>query len=269
MGRLDGKVAVIGGAGTGVGRACMVLFAKEGANVVGGARTQANLDETLSLVQAEDGKGAVVAADLSTEDGVEALFSTAIDTYGGVDILVNSAGLGWSYGEMKPGSMDPVETTSLEDWNTVLGINLGSVFLCSKAAIPEMRKRGGGSIVNLSSIAGSRSLIDAHAYVAGKGAVNSLTRGLAHAYASDGIRTNTVSPGFIDTPMVASVMGAFDDPVVANLLSPMGRASQPEEIAYCCLFFASDESSYCNGAYLEADGGSGARMFALPPEPEE
>ena len=165
--------------------------------------------------------------------------------------------------------MDAIETTSLEDWNRVLGINLGSVFLASKAAIPHMRTRGGGSIINLSSVAGTRSLIDAHTYVAGKGAVNSLTRGMAQTYAVDGIRTNTVAPGFIDTPMVASVIGAFDDPVVAGLLCPMGRAAQPEEIAACCLFFASDDASYCNGACLEVDGGTTSRMFALPPPPAE
>jgi len=165
--------------------------------------------------------------------------------------------------------MDAIETTSLEDWNRVLGINLGSVFLASKAAIPHIRTRGGGSIINLSSVAGTRSLIDAHTYVAGKGAVNSLTRGMAQTYAVDGIRTNTVAPGFIDTPMVASVIGAFDDPVVAGLLCPMGRAAQPEEIAACCLFFASDDASYCNGACLEVDGGKTSRMFALPPPPAE
>ena len=122
--------------------------------------------------------------------------------------------------------MNPIESTSLEDWNRVLGINLGSVFLTSRAAIPHMRARGGGSIINLSSVAGTRSLVDAHTYVAGKGAVNSLTRGMAQTYAADGIRTNTVAPGFIDTPMVASVIGAFDDPVVAGLLCPMGRPAQ-------------------------------------------
>jgi NAD(P)-dependent dehydrogenase (short-subunit alcohol dehydrogenase family) len=264
MGRLDGKVAVIGGAGSGVGRACMVLFANEGAKVVGASRTQSSLDETLAAVRSKGGDGAVVATDLSTEEGAAELVATAVKSFGGVDVVVNSAGVGWSYKDTKPESMNPIESTSLEDWNRVLGINLGSVFLTSRAAIPEMRKRGGGSIINVSSVAGTRSLVDAHTYVAGKGAVNSLTRGMAQTYAADGIRTNTVAPGFIDTPMVAAVIGAFDDPVVANLLCPMGRAAQPEEIAACCLFFASDDSSYCNGAILEVDGGTTSRMFALP-----
>lgn len=268
MGRLDGKVAVITGAGTGVGRAAMVLLGKEGALVVGASRTQANLDETLRLVEQAGGKGVVVAADLSTDEGAAKLIDTAVETFGGVDILVNSAGVGWSFGVDQPGTMAPIDETTVEQWNEVVAINLGAVFLCSRRAIPEMRKRGGGAIVNISSVAGTRSLVDAHAYVACKGAINSLTRSMAQAYAKDGIRTNTIAPGFIDTPMIAPVMGAFDDPVVAELLCPMKRAAQPEEIANAILFLASDESSYTNGATLEIDGGTTVRMFALPPVPE-
>ena len=269
MGRLDGKVAVITGAGTGVGRATMVLFAREGAQVVGGARTQANLDETLQLVEKEGGQGVVVAGDLSTDAGAEQLINAAVKNFGGIDVLVNSAGVGWSFGVAYEGTMAPLDATTPEQWNEVVGINLGAMFLCSRRAIPHMRERGGGSIVNISSVAGTRSLVDAHAYVACKGAINSVTRSMAQAYVGDGIRTNTVAPGFIDTPMIAPVMGAFDDPVIADLLCPMGRAAQPEEIANCILFFASDESSYCNGALLEVDGGTTCRMFALPPMPAE
>lgn len=268
MGRLDRKVAVITGAGSGVGRSSMVILAREGAQVVGASRTQANLDETLQLVEKEGGQGTVVAADLSTDEGADRLIKTAVETYGGIDILVNCAGVGWSFGVAQPGTMAPVDITTVEQWNEVVGINLGAVFLCSRRAIPEMRKRGGGSIINISSVAGTRSLVDAHAYVACKGAINSLTRSMAQAYVKDGIRTNTVAPGFIDTPMIAPVMGAFDDAVVADLLCPMGRAAQPDEIANCVLFFASDESSYCNGALLEVDGGTTCRMFAVPPLPD-
>jgi NAD(P)-dependent dehydrogenase (short-subunit alcohol dehydrogenase family) len=268
MGRLDGKVAIITGAGSGVGRATMVLFAREGASVVGAARTQKNLDETLRLVEQAGGKGVVVSADLATDEGAEKMTKAAVAAFGGVDILVNNAGVGWSYGETRPGSMNPLETTTPELWNDVVGINLGALYLCSRRAIPEMRKRGGGAIVNISSVAGTTSLVDAHAYVACKGAIISLTRGLGQAYVKDGIRTNCVAPGFIDTPMIAPVMSAFDDPIVAELLCPMKRAAEPEEIANAILFFASDESSYCNGATLAVDGGSTIRMFALPPVPE-
>jgi NAD(P)-dependent dehydrogenase (short-subunit alcohol dehydrogenase family) len=268
MGRLDGKVAVVTGAGTGVGRATMVLFAREGAQVAGASRTQSNLDETMQMVEKEGGQGIVVAADLSTDEGAQRLINTAVESFGGIDILVNCAGVGWSFGVEYEGTMAPLDATTPEQWSEVVGINLGAMFLCSRQAIPHMRKRGGGSIVNISSVAGTRSLVDAHAYVACKGAINSVTRSMAQAYVGDGIRTNTVAPGFIDTPMIAPVMGAFDDPVIADLLCPMGRAAQPEEIANCILFFASDESSYCNGALLEADGGTTCRMFALPPMPE-
>jgi NAD(P)-dependent dehydrogenase (short-subunit alcohol dehydrogenase family) len=270
MGRLSGKTAVITGAGTGVGRATMVLFAREGAQVVGGARTRANLEETLRLVEKEGGgAGAIVECDLATDAGAADLVNAALEAFGGIDILVNNAGVGWSFGEAKPGTMSPVDVTSPEQWWEVVNINLGAAFRCTRLVVPEMRKRGGGSIVNISSVAGTRSLADAHAYIACKGAINSLTRGMAHAYAADGIRTNTVAPGFIDTPMIASVVGAFDDPTIADLLCPMKRAARPEEIAACNLFFASDESSYCNGALLEVDGGTTARMFAVPAAPAE
>lgn len=267
MGRLDGKVAVITGAGTGVGRASMALFGREGAQVVGGARTQANLDETMQLVDKEGGQGAVVACDLSTDEGAQKLIDAAVKQFGGIDVLVNCAGVGWSFGVAQPGTMGAIDQTTPEQWWGVININLGAAFRCSRLAIPEMRKRGGGSIINISSVAGTRSLVDAHAYVACKGAINSLTRSMAQAYVGDGIRTNTVAPGFIDTPMIAPVMGAFDDPVIADLLCPMKRAAQPEEIAACNLFFASDDSSYCNGALLEVDGGTTCRMFAVPPMP--
>jgi NAD(P)-dependent dehydrogenase (short-subunit alcohol dehydrogenase family) len=268
MRRLEGKVAVITGAGSGVGRAAMVLFGREGAFVVGASRTQKNLDETMQLVENAGGKGVVVAADLSTDDGAARLINTAVETFGGIDILVNCAGVGWSFGVAQPGTMAPLDETTVEQWNEVVGINLGGLFLCSRRAIPEMRKRGGGSIVNISSVAGTRSLVDAHAYVACKGAIMSLTRSMAQAYVKDGIRTNCVAPGFIDTPMIAPVMGAFDDPVIAELLCPMKRAATADEIANVCLFFASDQSSYCNGATLDVDGGTTVRMFAIPPMAE-
>src|SRR5919202_1893920 len=136
MGRLDGKVAVITGAGTGVGRATMVLFAREGANVVGASRTQSNLDETLQLVEKEGGRGVVVAADLSTEEGARRLIETAVESYGGIDGLVNCAGVGWSFGVAQPGTMAPLDQTTPDQWQEVVNINLGAVFRCSRLAIP-------------------------------------------------------------------------------------------------------------------------------------
>lgn len=260
MGRLDGKVALIAGAGSGVGRAAMRIFAKEGAKVVGVSRTQSALDESLKGVKDAGGTGAVVAADLSTEAGAAAAMKTTLDTYGRIDILVNSAGVGYSWMEKSPGSMNDIAETSLEKWNEVLGINLTSGFLLSKLAVKEMKKQGGGAIVHVTSISGFQGLAGAHTYCAAKGGLINLTRAMCVAYAGDNIRTNCIAPGFIATPMVESVLGLFDDPAMADRLTPMKRPGTPEEMAYGCLYLASDEASYCNGTVLTIDGGTTARQ---------
>jgi NAD(P)-dependent dehydrogenase (short-subunit alcohol dehydrogenase family) len=260
MGRLEGKVALVSGAGSGVGRAAMKIFAKEGAKVVGVSRTKSALDETLAGVHAAGGKGVVVAADLSTEAGAEAAMKKTIDKYGRIDILVNSVGVGYSWLEKSPGSMNDIANTTLEKWNEVLAINLTSGFLLSKLAVIEMKKQGGGAIVHVTSISGFQGLGGAHTYCAAKGGLINLTRAMCVAYAMDNIRTNCIAPGFIDTPMVASVLGLFDDPAMADRLTPMRRPGTPDEMAYGCLYLASDEASYCNGTVLVIDGGTTARQ---------
>lgn len=260
MGRLQGKVALITGAGSGVGRAAMRIFAKEGAKVVGVSRTQSALDGALSEVKAIGGEGTVIAADLSTEAGAETAMRKTLDSYGRVDILVNSAGVGYSWMEKSPGSMNDIATTTLEKWNEVLAINLTSGFLMSKLAVLEMKKQGGGSIVHVTSISGFQGLGAAHTYCAAKGGLINLTRAMCVAYAGDNIRTNCIAPGFIDTPMVASVLNLFDDPAMADRLTPMKRPGTPDEMAYGCLYLASDEASYCNGTVLVIDGGTTARQ---------
>jgi NAD(P)-dependent dehydrogenase (short-subunit alcohol dehydrogenase family) len=260
MGRLEGKVALITGAGSGVGRATMQIFAKEGAKVVGVSRTQKALDETLELVRNADGQGTVVAADLATEAGAAKAMKKTLDTHGRIDILVNCAGVGYSWMEKSEGSMNDIATTSLEKWNEVIGINLTSCFLMSKLAVPEMKKQGGGAIVHVASISGFQGLGVAHTYCAAKGGMINLTRAMCTAYAMDNIRTNCVAPGFIDTPMVAAVLHLFGDPNMADRLTPMRRPGTPEEMAYGCLYLASDEASYCNGTVLVIDGGTTARQ---------
>lgn len=156
--------------------------------------------------------------------------------------------------------MDAVDTTQLAKWREVIAINLDAGFLVSRAAIPVMRAQGGGSIVHVSSISGLLGLPSAHAYTAAKAGLINLTRSLCVAYAKDGIRANCVAPGFIATPMVASVLNLFDDPAVADAITPMRRPGTPAEIAEACLFLASDASSYCNGSVLVADGGTSARQ---------
>ncbi len=260
MDRLKGKIALITGAGTGVGRECMKLFAAEGAKVVGVSRTKSNLDEALTQVKAAGGEGRVVAADLSKPDGAETAMAEALKTYGRVDILVNSAGVGYSWLGKSPGSMGSVDDTTPEKWAEVMAINLDSVFHMCRLAIPQMKKQGGGSIVNVTSISGFQGLPVAHTYTAAKGAAINLTRSLAVTYCGENIRVNCIAPGFINTPMVADVIGLFDDPAMADRLTPMKRAGTPEEMAYGCLYLASDEASYCQGTVLVIDGGTTARQ---------
>jgi NAD(P)-dependent dehydrogenase (short-subunit alcohol dehydrogenase family) len=260
MDRVKDKVALITGTGTGVGRACMKLLAQEGAKVVGVSRTQSNLDETLAQVKAAGGEGVVVAADLSTSAGAEKAVAAALAAYGRIDILVNCAGVGYSWLEKSPGSMGPVDETTPEKWAEVMAINLDSVFHMCRLTIPQMKKQGGGAIVNVTSISGLQGLPGAHSYTAAKGGAINLTRSIAITYCGDNIRCNCIAPGFIATPMVASVLHLFDDPQMADRLTPMKRPGTPEEMAYACLYLGSDESTYCQGSVLVVDGGTTARQ---------
>lgn len=260
VGRVKDKVAIITGAGTGIGAACMELFGAEGATVVGVSRTQSNLDGVLKKTQAAGGEGMVIATDLSSFENTTAVINETMDTYGRIDILVHSAGVGWSWGETSPGSMDDVAVTSPEKWAEVMSINLDSCFYMVRGVLPIMQKQGGGSIVNVGSISGFLGMPTAHTYTAAKGAMINLTRSMATTYAVDNIRSNCVCPGYTDTPMIESVMGMFDDDQVAGFLTPMKRAGSPLEMAYGCLYLASDEASYCNGVILPIDGGTAARQ---------
>jgi NAD(P)-dependent dehydrogenase (short-subunit alcohol dehydrogenase family) len=258
--RLNGKVAIITGAGTGVGRAAMVLFAKEGAKVVGCGRTQANGEETLNLVREVGGDGLFVAADVRKAEDVDRIFRTTLETYGRLNILVNNASVGYSY----QGSMDPLDKTPEADWDDVVSINLKSVYLMSHRAIPELRKQGGGAIVNVASIGGIAGMLDAHAYSAAKGGVVNLTRSMAVTYGPENIRTNCLAPGGIDTPMIASRMpdlkALMESEETRSMVSPLGRVGTAEEMAHAILYLASDEAAFTNGAILVVDGGRTAAM---------
>jgi NAD(P)-dependent dehydrogenase (short-subunit alcohol dehydrogenase family) len=260
-GRVADKVTIVTGAGTGIGQASMILYGREGAKVVGVSRTQSALDKTLELTREAGGEGFVVAQDLSTEEGAQAVIDATMKAYGRIDILVQAAGVGWSWGQdQSPGSMADVANTSAEQWHEVMQINLDSVFYMCRGVVPIMQKQGGGSIVNVASISGFVGMTTAHTYCAGKGATINLTRAMAATYAMDGIRSNCVCPGYTDTPMIAPVMGMFDDVAVADVLTPMQRAGTAEEMAYGCLYLGSDEASYCNGVVLPIDGGTTARQ---------
>ena len=260
MDRVKGKIALITGAGTGSRSRLHEAVFEEGAKVVGVSRTQANLDETLAQVKAGGGEGLVVAADLATAAGAQKAVDATLAAYGRIDILVNCAGVGYSWLEKSPGSMGPIDDTTPEKWAEVMAINLDSVFHMCRLVIPRMKKQGGGAIVNVTSISGIQGLPVAHTYTAAKGASINLTRSIAITYCGDNIRANCVAPGFIATPMVESVLGLFDDPQMADRLTPMKRPGTPEEMAYACLYLGSDEASYCQGTVLVVDGGTTARQ---------
>jgi NAD(P)-dependent dehydrogenase (short-subunit alcohol dehydrogenase family) len=261
-GRLRDKVAIITGASSGIGRQAMEIFGREGAKVVGTARTESKLQSGLAAVQAAGGEGIIVPADLEDVTSQERVVQAALDAYGRVDILINNAGVGWQYGIDNPGTMAGIHEASLENWRAIIGgVDLEGYFLMIRAALPRMLEQGSGAIVNVASMAGVTGLYDAHAYTAAKGALVNLTRSMAITYAKQGVRTNAVCPGFVDTPMIAPVINIFDDAATAAALSPMGRPARPEEIANALLFLASDEASYCNGAALVVDGGCTARSF--------
>lgn len=260
MGRVQDKVVVITGAGTGVGRACMELFATEGARVVGVSRTKSNLEEVLASVREKGGDGMVIAADLRKDESAARVVAETLARYERIDILVHAAGVGYSWEKKSPGSMADVVNASPDKWREVMEINLDAYYLMCRAVVPEMQKQGGGSIVAVASISGLQGLHAAHAYTAAKAGMINLTRSLAVTYAKDNLRANCIAPGFIDTPMVASVMNMFDDPDVAEQITPMRRAGTPREMAYGCLYLASDEASYCNGTVLVIDGGTTARQ---------
>ncbi|MGR8918957.1 MAG: SDR family NAD(P)-dependent oxidoreductase [Gammaproteobacteria bacterium] len=259
MGRLEGKVALVTGAGTGIGRACMVMFAREGATVMGVSRTQSNLDETLRLVEQGGGSGSVFSADLSDPELAAGAVDECVRRHGRIDVLLNAAGVGYNLRETSEGSMDPLDTTPVDKWREVMALNLDSLFYVSRIALRHMKAQQSGSIVNVASIFGLGGAPDAHTYTATKGAIINLSRSMAVAYVDDHIRVNVVAPGFVETQMVESVIPMLFSPENPKLISPMGRPATPEEVAYACLFLASDEASYCTGTVLTVDGGSTAR----------
>lgn len=248
MGRLDGKVALVSGAARGMGECEARLFVREGAKVVLGDV----LDEIGQQVAADltrQGEAATyVHLDVTAESQWQQAVATAERLYGKLDILVNNAGIV---------RMAPLDETSLDAWNEVITINQTGVFLGMKHAIPAMRRAGGGSIINISSVAGLVGLPNIPAYQASKGAVRLLTKNAAVQYAKDKIRVNSIHPGRIETPMTANLTPERRAMVLD--LTPLGRDGKPEEVAYGVLYLACDESSFVTGAELVIDGGFTAR----------
>lgn len=245
-GRLKDKVSLITGGGSGIGRATALLFASEGARVIVADYNAEGGERTLRAIKEAGGEAIFHAADVSNPGEVEALVNKAVETYGRLDCAFNNAGI--------EGQFSPTPECTLENWQRVIGINLSGVFYCMKYEIPHMLK-GGGSIVNTSSIAGLAGIANTSAYTAAKHGVAGLTKAAALEFASKGIRVNAVCPGFIRTPMVARVLdrGSFDEKAVIQT-HPINRLGTPEEIAEAVLWLSSDASSFVTGLPMPIDG---------------
>jgi NAD(P)-dependent dehydrogenase (short-subunit alcohol dehydrogenase family) len=254
-GRLAGKVAIVTGGAAGIGHAICLLFAREGAAVGVLDRDGDGAERCAAAIAAEHGRALALAADVTSSADAQRSVAEVEAEFGGLDVLVNNAGI-IGFGT--------VETTEEADWHRILDVNLTAIYLMSKAAVPALRRRGGGSVVNVSSAAGLVAWYDQAAYDAAKGGAVNLTRSMALDFAEDGIRVNCLVPAHVETPMSRGALtqrGEEGLRVRRRLLDaiPLGRFSQPEEIAYGALFLAGDESSYATGSTLVLDGGYLAR----------
>jgi len=249
--RLEGKVAIITGGSSGIGRATAELFAKEGAKVVVADYNARAGQEVVQVIEDAGGDALFVEVDVSDAAQVQRMVQAALEAYGGVDILFNNAAV-LIFGT--------VLDTSEEAWRRVMDINLTGVFLCSKAVIPHLIERGGGAIINMSSSTGAHDGNgNAAAYVTSKGGVTLLTRCMAIDHAKDNIRVNAIAPGPTDTPMLRGAMSPEQLAAFATTF-PMKRLGQPEELAHAALFLASDEASFVTGAVWAVDGGQTAQV---------
>lgn len=244
--RLKDKVAILTGAASGIGKATAILFAEHGAKVVVADIDIHGGNETVSEILAKGNEAILIKTDVTNIVDTQNVVAQTTDNYGKLDILFNNAGIAMRL---------PVDELPEDDWHRCLDVNLHGVFLCAKAAIPAMQKNKSGSIINMSSIYGLVGADVRAAYVASKGAVTNLTRGMALDYAKDNIRVNCLCPGFVETPLVAGVVRTPEEYQKLADKHPMRRLGQPDEIAYGALYLASDESAFVTGIALPIDGG--------------
>ena len=249
MGRLDGKVAVITGAASGMGRAASIRFAQEGAAVVVADLNSTGGEETVAECKKTGGRAVFQRVDVMNEADIKGAVDRAVTEFGKLDVIFNNAGLG--------GALGKIEETTVENWDRTQAILLRAVFLGMKHAIPAIRKAGGGSIISTASIAGLQGGAGPHSYSAAKAAVVNLTKSVAIEVGPDNIRVNCICPGGINTPLIFNnVPGGYE--AVGQLLKrlqPIARAGLPEDIAAMALFLASDESQWITGAAMVVDGG--------------
>ena len=255
MGELQGKVAIVTGGTSGIGRDTALLFAKHGAKVVVSGRREKEGNECVAAIKAAGGEGLFVKADVAKAADVQAMVQKTVEKFGRLDVAFNNAGI--------EGTWVPIAEQAEEDWDRVIDINLKGVWLCLKYEIQQMLKQGGGgTICNMSSVAGLMGAAAAASYVASKHGVIGLTRSAALECAAKQIRVNAVCPAVIETPMGDRLFGEPETHKKMQALHPIGRMGQPMEIAEAVLWLCSEKSSFMTGHYIVLDGG-----FLVGPNP--
>jgi NAD(P)-dependent dehydrogenase (short-subunit alcohol dehydrogenase family) len=252
--RLDGKVAVITGAASGIGRASALRFAAEGAHVV-----VADLDDAGGTALADEIGGLFVHADVTDADDVQEMYATAVERFGGLDVCFNNAGI-------SPPDDDSILETGLDAWRRVQEVNLTSVYLCCKYGIPHLLERGGGAVINTASfVAVMGAATSQISYTASKGGVLAMSRELGVQFARQGVRVNALCPGPVNTPLLQELFATDPERAARRLVHiPMGRFAEPEEIAAAVAFLASDDASFITASTFLVDGGiSGAYVTPL------
>jgi NAD(P)-dependent dehydrogenase (short-subunit alcohol dehydrogenase family) len=256
MGILQGRVALITGAGRGQGLSAALLFAREGAKIVVNDLDEESVSLAVAAIRDAGGEAAGAVGDVSKSADVRANLTVAKERFGGLDILYNNAGIGFSAKKRMGVEMTDTLNCTEEDWDRIIAINLTGIFLYCKYGIPHLIERGKGVVINTASVAALRGGPSAHAYTASKGGIVSLTRSLARTYGQKGVRCNVICPGVIDTDMIHDTMLTSNS--VRDAISkstPVGRIGTADDIAQLALYLASDASGFVTGQAIAIDGG--------------